>query len=759
MTATAPQMTVSKPFLTSTDILEFIKARPKQHISRNDLIKTFEVPEDDVPALRKLLKEMRKNELIIKTSGNYYRLPHQDDFIEIEAIIKEKLQEAHQYHATIICAYREKFGEHMTIYASKRAKSPKVGDKVRVRVKKSSKKGRYGKIISPSKKDIIFKGMVRKLPDDGFEVVPINKKQRWTYQIHIQPDLKISQGDFVSFKIQKFPDQSGKRVYFAVIQQVLKSDIDHIHSISTIALEDGHIPHCFSSAHFKETNLIQEITFENSAAKRDDLTHLPFVTIDPHDARDHDDAIFVELNSQTGGASLYVAIADVSAYVRAGTIIDHEAQERGNSVYLPDRVVPMLPEHLSNNLCSLKADMLRPVLVAKINIDAEGQKTNHQFMRAFIRCRANMSYEEFYEAANNPTHKAFHQFQDPVIKPVTQAYKLLKIAHHKRMPLDLDLPEYKIILDQHNAPIDVSKKERLFTHRLIEEFMVLANVCAAETLEKYNFPVIYRSHDEPPQDKVATLNEALKTQGIRLKSRSATLNTKVFNELLRNAKGTNTEETISKMVLRTQCQAVYNIDNQGHFGLNLTHYTHFTSPIRRYADLMIHRYLIRALKLGDDGITDAEIDGIKDLCQHICTTERRAITAEIETKDRFLAELLKSRTSDQFKARISGITNSGIFVRLPEYGAEGFVPIHYLGQFSKKKRYFQSNDARNMLTDKYSGQYYMIGQPIHVTLLEANPLTGGMIFTLVDEEDLNPATKFSEIKKDKFKKKKRIRRG
>lgn len=749
MTIAAVPLEQPRSLPSSQDILNYLRVRLTHKISRNDLIKAFDILPEDVPEFRHLLKSMRKQELIIKTAGNFYRIATDRDNIETEAIISEYLDER-KYYGIIFPDKQEISPLKLVLYASKQTKPFKVGDKVVIKIKESSKKGRYGKIIKSDKKtDIPLKGMAIKT-NHGFDIVPISKKHKWTYPVLPDTQFDLTTGDFVQFKVHKKHDKHGKKTYFADIIKIIGQEIHKLESISMIAIQDGHIPHQFSDLVLQEIEKIKPITLDNNAAKRQDLTHLPFITIDPHDAKDHDDAIYVELDNQTKGATLYVAIADVSSYVPSGSMIDQEAQNRGNSVYLPDQVVPMLPEHLSNNLCSLKENTIRPVLIAKIKINGYGKKTSHEFIRAFIHCQANLTYQDVYEASQEET-------LDSHIQAIIYAYDLLKVSRDKRAPLNLDLPEYQIILDKNNQPLEVVKKERLFTHRLIEEFMVLANVCAAETLDKCDFPVIYRSHDEPPADKVSALKDSLKTLGVRLKSRGSKLSTKAFNDLLQDAKGTATQETVSKMVLRSQCQAVYNTDNQGHFGLNLTHYTHFTSPIRRYADLMVHRYLIRAIKLGQDGITDSEIEQVKETCTHISMTERRAITAEIETKDRFLAELLKSRTSDQFKARISGVTNAGLFVRLPDYGAEGFIPIHYISGQSRKRRYFMANEARNILTDRYSGQYYIIGQDIHVTLLEANPLTGGMIFTIIDDKDLKNGSNVSSRKKKPLKKRK-IRR-
>jgi ribonuclease R len=608
--------------------------------------------------------------------------------------------------------------------------------------KKIKSKSQLSKYIKPPKyphkniddDDNLIIGYIQ-FDNEIFTVISINKKDKWAYPIFNITEHNLKHGDLVSFKIVKQKIKNLKE-YYANIVQIIRSNVHQLQSLSTIALEQFNIPYHFSQETLLDIKKITEISPKNSVIKRDDLTHLPFITIDPHDAKDHDDAVYAYVNEKTGGAVIYVAIADVSAYVTFDSSIDKDAQIRGNSIYLPDKVIPMLPEILSNNLCSLKAGKIKPVLVVKIDINSEGQKINHQFMRAFINCKANLSYEAVYDASQDVRNPLYCAYQEAIIQPLLKTYALLEIAQKKRKPLDLDLPEYKIILNEAFEPINIEKKERLFTHKLIEEFMVLANVCAAVTLSEAEFSVVHRSHDVPTIEKLLTLKEILHDINISIK-KSKTIKPEFFNNLLKASEHTELHDIISKMVLRTQSQAVYQTNSKGHFGLNLKHYVHFTSPIRRYADLLIHRCLIRHLDLGNDGIKSQEMEQLTSICQHISSTERRAMKAEMETKDRFLAEFLKNKIAHNFLARISGLTNAGIFVRLPEYGAEGFIPIEYLKKFSHKRCYFQTNQTRHILSDKYSGQYYQMGQKIHVSLLKVNLLTGEVLFTITDKNDLN----------------------
>ena len=742
-----------KPHILPSEqnILDFLSTKKNCKISKGDIIRALNVDDDCLDDFSHLLKSMRKRHLIVKSNGNTYHLADSeavDDISEVNATINDALDN-NVYIGIITSQTHNDYGKKIIIYGSKNKKSYHLGDKVVIKIKKSAKKKRYGKIFTPKEdRPPMTTGIIRKT-FYGLEIVPTNKKQKWVHSLSTSSnDIQPEHGDLVKFTVSDTYSKHHKS-NVACVTDIIHRKVNDIKSISIIALEDNYIPYVFPPEVTAESDIIPEISIQNDTYKRIDLTDFPFITIDPKDARDHDDAVFTQL-TPNGGAMIYVAIADVSAYVTPDSHIDKQATLRGNSIYLPDRVVPMLPERLSNNLCSLRANTTRPVLVAKIEINENGQKTHHEFIRAFIHCKANLTYEDVYEATKNPNNAQFLRYQDTILKPLIQTYELLKIAHEKRAPLDLDLPEYKIMLDADKNPTHVAKKDRLFTHRLIEEFMILANVCAAQTLEEYEIPVVYRSHDIPPADKIASLNETLKAMRIPFKSKT-TINSRMFNKLLHHAKETETDEIIAKMVLRCQCQAVYTPDNQGHFGLNLEKYAHFTSPIRRYADLLVHRSLIKVLGLGNDGITDDELSRIHEICEHISKTERRAITAEMETKDRFLAELLKSKISEHFKARISGVTNAGLFVRLPEYGAEGFIPITNLSQFSKQRRYFETNETRHILRDKYSRQYYILGQIIHVTLLDVNLFTGGMTFSIIDDNDLNAADTLVHQKKEKKK--------
>ncbi len=410
---------------------------------------------------------------------------------------------------------------------------------------------------------------------------------------------------------------------------------------------------------------------------REDWRELPLVTIDPVDAKDHDDAVHAEPDtdpSNPGGFVVTVAIADVAHYVTPGSALDREALVRGNSVYFPDQVVPMLPERISNDLCSLRPNEDRAALGVRMVIGADGRKRSHTFHRVLMRSAAKLHYAQAQEAADGRTDDTTGPLLDRVIKPLYAAYAAVKRERAERQPLDLDLPERKILLKPDGTIDRVVVPPRLDAHRLIEEFMILANVAAAETLERARTPLIYRVHDEPAPEKLEALREFLATLDIRL-AKGQALRPGDFNKILARVKGTEHEQLVNEVVLRTQAQAEYSAENYGHFGLNLRRYAHFTSPIRRYADLVVHRALIRALNLGPGGLPNSmDVPALNEISARISAAERRAMKAERETSDRLIANFLADRIGASFEGRISGVTRAGLFVKLAETGADGFIP-------------------------------------------------------------------------------------
>ena len=452
------------------------------------------------------------------------------------------------------------------------------------------------------------------------------------------------------------------------------------------------------------------------------------MTIDPPDAKDHDDAVHAELDpnpENSGGFIVTVAIADVAAYVQPGMAMDREALERGNSVYFPDRVVPMLPERISNDLCSLRPHEDRPALALRMVLGADGRKRAHKFHRIMMRSAAKLSYEQAQAAIDGRPDETTEPLIDTVLKPLYAAHSVIKIEREHRNPLDLDLPERKLVLDSEGRLKDVRWPERLDAHRLIEEFMILANVAAAELLEEAHSPLLYRAHDAPSAEKLDDLIEFLRTIGVKL-AKGERVRPSHFNGVLTKVRGQAVEALVNEVVLRAQAQAEYSHENYGHFGLNLRRYAHFTSPIRRYADLIVHRALIRALNLGSGGLDDMRAGELAQIAEHISGAERRAMAAERETVDRVIAAHLADRVGAVFTGRIAGVTRVGLFVKLNETGADGFIPAGTLGD-----DYFRFEEASRALVGTRTKEAFRLGGSVSVRLVEAAPFAGALRFEIV----------------------------
>ncbi|MBN8974626.1 MAG: ribonuclease R, partial [Rhizobiales bacterium] len=506
-------------------------------------------------------------------------------------------------------------------------------------------------------------------------------------------------------------------------------------AISLIAIHANDIPMAFSPAALKEAEAAAPATLQG----REDWRDIPLVTIDPPDAKDHDDAVHAvpdDDSANKGGYIVHVAIADVAFYVRPGSALDRDALLRGNSVYFPDRVVPMLPERISNDLCSLRPSEARGALAVRLVIAPDGRKRSHTFHRVLMRSAAKLNYAQVQTAIDGHPDDTTGPLLESILKPLYAAYALVKRARDEREPLELDLPERKIVLKPDGTVDRVVTPERLDAHKLIEEFMILANVAAAETLEKKGLPLIYRVHDEPTVEKVHNLQEFLKTLDISF-AKSGALRPSVFNRVLTKIKGHDSEHMVNEVVLRSQAQAEYAAENYGHFGLNLRRYAHFTSPIRRYADLVVHRAIIRALGLGAGALPETEtIETLGEVAAQISATERRAMKAERETVDRLIAHHLADRIGAVFQGRISGVTRAGLFVKLSDTGADGLIPIRTLGT-----EYFNYDEARHALVGTRSGAMHRLGDVVEVRLVEAAPVAGALRFELLSEGHAAPRTR------------------
>jgi ribonuclease R len=605
-----------------------------------------------------------------------------------------------------------------------------VGDRVLLRVEESGDaneairhNGRVIKIIDRAKQRVL--GIFRALPDGGGRLSPIDKKQLGReFLIPPRATGDAADGDLVAVEVT--PVRRGYGLPVAQVKERLGS-LASERAVSMIAINAHQIPHVFPPAVLKEAEAAQPVQL----AGREDWRNIPLVTIDPADAKDHDDAVQAEPDTDPqnrGGHVIRVAIADVADYVRPGSALDREALVRGNSVYFPDRVVPMLPEGISNDLCSLRPNEDRAALGVRMVIGADGRKRSHTFHRVLMRSAAKLSYQQAQAAMDGWVDDTTGPLIATVLEPLYTTYRALKKEREERAPLDLDIPERKLVLTAHYTVDRVVTPERLDSHRLIEEFMILANVAAAETLEKARVPLIYRVHDEPDIERVNALREFLKTLDIALPKAGA-LRSEQFNRILARVKGHDAEQLVNDVVLRTQAQAEYAAENYGHFGLNLRRYAHFTSPIRRYADLVVHRGLIRALKLGDGALPESQDQRVlAEMAATISVTERRAMKAERETFDRLLAHFLADKVGATFEGRIAGVTRAGLFVKLHDTGADGFIPARTLGD-----EYFRYQEDQHAMVGSSSGIKHRLGDKVTVRLVEAAPVAGALRFELLSE--------------------------
>ncbi|MER8436169.1 ribonuclease R [Mesorhizobium sp. M1393] len=589
--------------------------------------------------------------------------------------------------------------------------------------------GRVMKIFEKRTEAVL--GVFRVLQDGTFRIEPVERRQP---ELIVDKEFQngAKNGDLVEVEPARASRYGLPRAKVLAVLGSLTSE----KAVSMIAIHAHDIPHIFPADVIAEAEAVKPATL----AGREDWRELPLVTIDPADAKDHDDAVFAISDpdeKNPGGVVVTVAIADVAAYVRYGTALDREALKRGNSVYFPDRVVPMLPERISNDLCSLREGQDRPALAVRMTFSADGRKLRHSFHRIIMKSAAKLAYPQAQDAIDGAPDDKTGPILDTVLKPLWDAYAVVKRGRETRQPLELELPERKILLKEDGTVDRVVVPERLDAHKLIEEFMIQANVAASETLEAKRHALVYRIHDAPSLAKQESLREFLQTLGLSL-ARGAQMRPNQFNGILDRVRGADHEGLVNEVVLRTQMQAEYSPSNIGHFGLNLKRYAHFTSPIRRYADLIVHRGLIAALGFGAGGLTQDEAERLEEVSALISATERRAMAAERDTVDRLIAAYLAERVDDRFDARISGVTKSGLFVQLPQYGADGFIPVSSLdGDY-----YIYDETARSLFGER-TGKGYQLADRVEVRLIEVAPMAGAMRFEMLTDPKPLPGSKRS----------------
>lgn len=741
-----PKQKKHAPFPSREQVLKFIEETPGR-VGKREISRAFSLDGDQKMRLKKLLKEMKEDGKIERGPGRKFSEPGSLPAVGVVVIIGPDTDG--EIRARPMTWDEE--GEPPAIYmAPERRGNPALapGERVLARLNRNEDKsyeGRTIRRIGAAAEKIL--GIYTLVEGQG-RLKSTSRKAKGDYFIARGDALDAREGDLVRCEVLP-----GRRTGLRLAKVLERLDTGGgATSISLIAIHDHDIPTTFS----EQALDLAKAAKAAPLGKREDLRDLPLVTIDGADARDFDDAVFAEPDTEKnnpGGWHLIVAIADVAWYVRPGDALDADAYERSNSVYFPDRVVPMLPEALSNGWCSLVAAEERPCMAAHMWINAKGEMTRHRFVRALMRSHARLTYEQVQAARDGEADETTGPLSKRVITPLYGAYAALLKARGKRGVLELDLPERRIVIGQGGEVERVEMRQRFDSHKLIEEFMVLANVAAAETLEKKRTPCMYRIHDEPSMEKMESLRQFLDSLSIRL-AKGQVIRAETFNRILDKVKDTPNTALVNEVVLRSQSQAEYNPDNIGHFGLALRRYCHFTSPIRRYADLLVHRALIRGLGLGEGGLGDDARDFAR-MGETLSKNERRAAAAERSSVDRFCASYLAEKVGAIFPGRVNGVTRFGLFVTLEDSGADGLVPMRSLPD-----DYYVHDETRHLLRGRRSKKVFRLGDKVDVMLMEADPVTGSMILQVIDGEALqspgktrrrNPTNVKKPVKKSKSK--------
>jgi ribonuclease R len=725
--ARKPKSAVHTGLPSKHQILEFIKRAQARPAGEREIARAFSVKGGDRAALKRLLAEMADEGLLSGNRKGFKEPGTLPPVTVIEIVARDadgdligeptSWDGAGERPRVLVLPARGKgrAGEP----------APGLGDRILAQLTRLEEADVAGYLYEAEpikrlpKEKTRQLGIFRAHARGGGVIDPVDRKELKEWRVEPGDEGKARDGDLVRFDLARAGRLGLPK---ARVVETLGNPQDQ-RRISLIAVHAYGLPDEFPRAVLGEVETLEAA----KPAGRADLRGLPLVTIDPADARDHDDAVHAAPDpdpANTGGFLVHVAIADVAHYVRPGTHLDREAQKRGNSVYFPDRVVPMLPERISNDLCSLREGEERPCLAVRMVFDKHGNKKSHAVLRGIMRSAAKLAYEEAQAAIDGRPSAKCRPLLKPALEPLWAAYAALAAARDRRAPLDLDLPERKVLLDEQGRVERVVVPQRLAAHRLVEELMIQANVAVAEVLVAKRAPLIYRVHDAPSKEKLATLREFLDSLDLKLPG-AGSLRAADFNRVLQRATTLPVSDLVNEVVLRAQSQAVYAAENIGHFGLHLARYAHFTSPIRRYADLVVHRSLVKALGLGAGGLADEEAIRLKDIAQQISDTERRAMAAERETVDRLVAGYLAERVGAEFPARISGTTRAGLFVRLEGLGADGFVPAATLDD------YYRHDEAAHALIGDRTGDVYRLGDEVSVRLVEAIPSAGALRFEML----------------------------
>ena len=707
-------------------LLDFLRDNPDQS-GKREIARAFGLKAQQKIKLKSLLKELAE-EGAIKKRGKRFTKPGTLPSVTVLDIIGRDAEGG--LIAQPVQWDENTDGERPTVIiersSQKKAVTSGVGDRVLARISQRGTEqatARVMKVVDKNRGTVLGVYRAIEAPERGMvaRIEPVDRKID-ELMVYEQNAGDAENGDLVEVSVVGRNSHGLKQ---AKVQKII-GDFRSERAVSMIALHQHNIPVDFPDAVVSEARSAKPAPLE----RREDWRDVPLITIDPADAKDHDDAIYAcddDDPKNPDGMIVYVAIADVSWYVRTGSAMDREASERGNSVYFPDRVVPMLPEALSNDLCSLKEGVDRAALAARMVFEKSGRKICHSFHRIMMKSHARLSYQEAQAAIDGEPAPRAEPHLDAILKPLWRAYAILEAGRAFRDPLELDLPERKLLLNDKGEVERVIVPPRLDAHKLVEEFMIQANVSAAQTLEKQKQNLIYRIHDAPTLAKLEALRQFLRTLNIPL-SKGGPIKPETFNRILAQVKGTDNEELVNSVILRSQSQAEYNPQNIGHFGLNLRKYAHFASPIRRYADLTVHRALVASNALGDGGWTYRDINALATIAEQISQTERRAMLAERQTTDRLIAGFLAEKIGAEFSGRINGVTRAGLFITLDETGADGFVPISKLG-----REYFHYDEVSHRVIGEDTGLIFQLGDRVQVELVEAAPIAGALRFAMLSE--------------------------
>lgn len=720
-------------------ILDYI-ATSDQPAGKREIARAFGLSGQDKILLKALLKDMADEGLIDSAPGRAFhksggvpkvtvlRVVEADDSGNIFAVPE-------QWHA-------DGPPPRLRVLERGRRGALGIGDRILARTEERGQ----GYAAHPMKKLMrsaeLVLGVVRK-EGERFWLTPVEKKERRELAI---ADLKDAEpGDLVLCEVSGRPPRVTARV------DAVLGDPFAPRSFSLIAIHKHGLRHEFRQEAIDEAHRVSQ----QKLGEREDLTHLPIVAIDPADARDHDDAIWAapdDDEDNKGGWKAIVAIADVSFYVRPGSELDREARARGNSVYFPDRVVPMLPEELSADICSLKEGRVRAAMACHMKIAKDGSLKSWQFTRAKICVAANIAYEDA-QAAIDAAGEARGDVSSPTcsmpevesavpaelvrtaLQPLWGAWRALLAARNKREPLELDIPERRVMLDEKGRITSIAPRDRLEAHRLVEDFMIAANVAAARALEAKKAPVMYRVHEAPGREKLVALKDYLATFDLEF-ALGQVVKPGTFNRIIERVGDSAGRAEIMEQLLRTQMQARYGPERLGHFGLALATYAHFTSPIRRYADLLVHRALVSAYRLGEGGLSPEDAEHFERTGEQISMLERRAMEAERETIDRYVAAFLADQVGQLVECRITGVQPFGFFATVEDLGGDGLVLAQTLGQ-----EYFRYDEAARQLIGDETGEIYRVGQRLTLRLAEANPVSGSLRFELPEGRYGGPRTR------------------